>query len=248
MVSIISGSKHMLFNKIEYFFVALLLLAVTGFWNTYFSKLFGGIGNIPRFSEIDSYTHFHAVTMLLWIAMLITQAFLIKFHKHHLHKIIGKLSYLLFSVLVVSLILLSHSKITIYEYGISYSRLYILFLQLSLLSIFMLAYFLAIANRHTPVRHARYMICTALTMIDPAVARLPIDLPSIPFSYQVWTFGITDMILIVLIFMERNQNKGREVFPIMLLIFLFSQGLNLSSTRSLIWDDFSMWFATLPLT
>jgi len=238
----------MIFYKSGYFFVALLFLAVIGFWNTYFSKFFGGIDSISRVSEIDSYTHFHAVTMLLWIAMLITQAFLIRFNKPHIHKIMGKLSYLLFPVLVISLILLSHSKITIHDYGISYSRLYILFLQLSLLSIFIISYWLAIANRHTPARHARYMICTALTMIDPAVARLPIDLPSMPFSYQVWTFGLTDIILIVLIFMERNQNKGREVFPIMLIIFLFFQGLNLSSTRSLIWDNFSMWFARLPLT
>ena len=85
-------------------------------------------------------------------------------------------------------------------------------------------------------------------MIDPAVARIPIDLPSIPFSYQVWTFGLTDLILITLIFMERNQKNGREVFPIMLVIFLLFQALNLTSTRSDIWDNFGLWFAKLPLT
>ena len=238
----------MLLNKSGYFFIALLFMAVIGFWNTYFSKFFGGIDNITHFSEINSYTHFHVATMLLWIGMLIAQAFLIRSNKRHLHKVIGKLSYLLFPILVVSLLLLSHSQITVHEYGISYSRLYILFLQLSLLSIFMIAYGLAIVNRHTPARHARYMISAALTMIDPAVARIPIDLPEIPFSYQVWTFGLTDIILIVLIFMERNQNKGREVFPIMLAIFLLFQTLNLTSTRTFIWENFSMWFANLPLT
>jgi len=238
----------MIFNRSGYYFIGLLLLAVTGFWNSYFSKFFGGIDSIPRFSEIDSYTHFHAVTMLIWIFMLITQAFLIRFNNRSLHKVIGKFSYPLFPVLVVSLILLAHSQITLHEFGITYGRLYILFLQLSLLVIFMISYGLAIINRHTPARHARYMICTALTMIDPAVARIPIDLPSIPFSYQVWTFGLTNLILITLIFMERNQKNGREVFPIMLVVFLLFQALNLTSTRSDIWDNFGLWFAKLPLT
>jgi hypothetical protein len=238
----------MMFYKSAYYFIVLLLLAVIGFWNSYFSKFFGGIENAAKFSEIDGYTHFHAAMMLLWVGMLITQAFLIRFNKRSLHKAIGKFSYILVPALVISLILLSHSKITIHEFGITYSRLYILFLQLSLLAIFIIAYGLAIANRHIPARHARYIICTALTMVDPAIARIPLDLPPLPFSYQVLTFGLTNLILMVLIFIERNQKQGREVFPIMLTVFLFFQVLNLTSTRSQIWDEFSLWFAKLPLT
>jgi len=238
----------MTFHKSAYYFIALLFLAVIGFWNSYFSKLFGGVDGITHFSEMSNYIHFHAVTMLLWIGMLITQALLIRFNKRSLHKFVGKFSYLLVPVLVISLTLLAHSQITIDEYGISYSRLYILFLQISLLVIFVIAYGLAIANRHTPARHARYMIGTALTMVDPVVARIPLDLPPLPFSYQVWTFGLTDLILIVLIILERNQKRGREVFPIMLGVFLFFQGINLTATRSRIWDSFSLWFAKLPLT
>lgn len=238
----------MIFHKSGYYFIVLLFLAVIGFWKSYFSKFFSNIESVHQFSEIDSYTHFHAGTMLLWLGMLISQAFLIRFKKRSLHKFIGKSSYALVPVLVISLILLSHNQITIHEFGITYSRLYVLFLQLSLLVIFLIAYGLAIANRHMPARHARYMICTALTMIDPAVARIPLDLPSLPFSYQVLTFGLTDFILIILIIMERHQNQGREVFPLMLAVFLVFQILNLTSTRSHIWDDFSFWFAKLPLT
>lgn len=115
----------MIFHKSGYYFIALLFLAVIGFWNSYFSKLFSGIDSILHFSEINNYIHFHAVTMLLWIGMLITQSFLIRFNKRSLHKFVGKFSYLLVPVLVISLILLAHSQITIYEYGISYGRQYI---------------------------------------------------------------------------------------------------------------------------
>ena len=229
----------MSFHKSGYYFVVLLLLAVIGFWQSYFSKLFG---------DIDSYVHIHAITMLLWIFMLITQAFLIHYKKRSLHKFIGKLSYGLVPVLVVSLILLAHSQITIHEYGISYTRLYILFLQLSLLAIFIISYSLAIIYRKSPNHHARYMICTALTLIDPAVARIPLHLPPLPFTYQVLTFGLTDLILLMLIFMERKQTMGRNVFPIMLGVFVIFQGLNLTWTDSTTWDNFSLWFAKLPLT
>lgn len=69
----------MTFNKSGYYFIILLVLAVIGFWESYFSKLF---------SDVSSYTHFHAVTMLLWIGMLITQAFLIRYKKRDLHRFI----------------------------------------------------------------------------------------------------------------------------------------------------------------
>lgn len=70
------------FDKAGYYFILLLILAVIGFWESYFSNLLSGI---------DSYIHFHAITMLIWIAMLITQAFLIRYKKRSLHKIIGNI-------------------------------------------------------------------------------------------------------------------------------------------------------------
>ncbi|VAW64914.1 hypothetical protein MNBD_GAMMA10-710 [hydrothermal vent metagenome] len=233
----------MTFKNSGFYFIALLFLAIAGFWPSYFSKL----GD--SFSEpASNYTHLHAITMMLWVAMLISQAFLIRYKKYTLHKTIGKFSYVLVPVLAISLALLAHSQITLHEYGVSYDRMYILFLQLSLLAIFIISYVLAIIYKKSPAHHARFMICTSLTLIDPAVARLPLDLPEIPFSYQVWTFALTDIILLVLIFLERKQQHGREVFPIMLAVFLFFQTLNLNWTRSDTWDNFVLWFATLPLT
>ncbi|VAW67705.1 hypothetical protein MNBD_GAMMA09-3540 [hydrothermal vent metagenome] len=231
----------MTFKNSGFYFIALLLLAITGFWPSYFSKLGG--------AESGSfYTHLHAITMMLWVTMLISQAFLIRYKKFSLHKSIGRFSYLLVPALTVSLVLLAHSQITLHEYGVSYNRMYILFLQLSLLAVFIISYVLAIVYKHSPVHHARFMICTSLTLIDPAVARLPLDLPEIPFSYQLWTFSLTDTILLVLIFLERKQPRGRSVFPVMLGVFLFFQALNLNWTRSDTWDDFALWFAQLPLT
>jgi len=49
------------FHNSGFYFIVLLFLAVIGFWQSYFSKLFG---------DIDSYIHFHAITIMLWVGML----------------------------------------------------------------------------------------------------------------------------------------------------------------------------------
>lgn len=228
-----------MFKNSVFYFLLLLVVIFIAFWETYFSQLF---------LSIDSYIHFHAVTMLLWMVMLISQAYLIRYKRFTLHQALGKLSYVLVPFIVLSLLLLAHNKIDPGSTEISSTRLYILFLQLSLLFVFVLAYSLAIFYRHCPANHARYMICTALTMIDPAVARLPIDLPEIPFNYQIYTFGLVDIILLILIILERNQRSGRVVFPFMLVVFLIVQGLNLTVTNSQAWSAFAVWFASLPMT
>ena len=70
-------------------------------------------------------------------------------------------------LLVVSVVLLAHSRIQ----GISgepYAlQTYILYLQLSLALLFALSYGLAIWNRRSVARHSRFMVCTALTLVDP---------------------------------------------------------------------------------
>jgi len=110
-------THNKLFHNSGFSFIILLFLAIIGFWQSYFSRLF---------SDIDNYTYFHAITMLLWVGMLITQAFLIRFKKRSLHRFIGKFSYGLLPVLIISLILLAHSRIVIGEDGIL-PTLYIVF-------------------------------------------------------------------------------------------------------------------------
>jgi len=58
------------FHNSGFYFIVLLFLAVIGFWQSYFSKLFG---------DINSYIHFHAITMMLWVGMLIMVC-----HEHRL--------------------------------------------------------------------------------------------------------------------------------------------------------------------
>jgi len=129
-------------------------------------------------------------------------------------------------------------------------RTYILYLQVSLVSMFALCYALAIVTRRDMAVHARFMICTGFTLIDPVVIRLMFWIHDNPtWNYQWFTFGLTDGGILALFCFGGDQRRGRWVFPTMLLVFVVSQLPALFHwTAAPQWQAFARWFAALPLT
>ena len=223
------------------FFAGILLLAILTFWPTYVS--------LPP-SANTPYTHFHAGLATLWVLMLIAQPFLIRRRRFDLHRALGRFSLVLVPLFLVAVVLLAHSRIKGLE-GMAYTiQVYILWLQVSLGVLFALSYVLAMVYRKNVALHARFMLCTALTLIDPVVVRLLLWMDPTPgISYQWYTFSLTDLILLTLIYLERNMNTGRGVFPLMLSLFIAAQIPALfGMTNQAWWQSFAAWFAALPLT
>ena len=229
------------FTRSGPYFAALLLLAVIAYWPTYFSRILSA----------DHYTHFHASLAALWILMLAAQPTLIRMKRRALHRLLGAFSYVLAPLIVVSIMLLGHSRIKGLG-GEAYAvQTYILYLQVSLTVLFGLSYALAIYKRRAVALHARFMLCTAFTLIDPVVIRLMFWMGSRTptWNYQWVTFGLTDLVILALIFMERRSRSGRKVFPVMLAVFVLAQIpalFGLTNTEP--WQAFARWFAALPLT
>jgi hypothetical protein len=223
------------------YFAALLLLAVFTFWPSYVS--------LPR-SASSPYTHFHALIATLWMLMLIAQPMLMRAGKMKLHRKLGKASWVLGPLFIVAAFLLAHHRIATAE-GPAYAvQTYILWLQFSIGGLFTLSWVLAMANRHNMPVHARFMICTGLTLIDPVVIRLWNWIGFDPnVNYQWFTFGLTDALFLGLIWMERKAPSGRWVFPVMLGVFFLAQIPALFGlTDQAWWQTFARWFAGLPLT
>jgi hypothetical protein len=218
------------------FFAVLLALVPLAFWPGYLSKLF---------ETSNAYIHMHAVTATLWMLMLIVQPLAIGARRFTLHRIIGTASYVLAPLVVASMVLLAHSRNRSPDVTSSF-----LYLQLSLAVVFGLSYALAILTRRRVALHARFMVCTGLTMIDPVVHRVMIfwwdSTPA--WNYFWFTFGLTDLILLALIWLERRRPTGRVVFPAMLAVFLAVQVPVLLQTQTPAWRAFARWFASLPLT
>jgi hypothetical protein len=219
------------------FFAGFLALALVAFWPTYLSK--------P--TQSSGYTHFHAAAATSWMVLLILQSWAIGSRRVALHRLSGKASYGLAPLLVLSVILLAHDRIkglTGADYAL---QTYILYLQVSLALLFALSYGLAIWNRRSVARHSRFMVCTALTLVDPVLIRILFWIDPTPtWNYQWLTFGATDLVMVILIGLERSNRAGRGVFPAMLALFVAAQlPALLGWTNGPLWLAFARWFASI---
>lgn len=224
------------FEKAGYFFLVLIPLAVLGFWKSYFSKLFASDNNF------GTYFHFHAVLMALWIVFLIVQPALIRAKKYTIHRINGRISFILMPLILVSILLMLHSGGKAdppEQQGFAYFAIpVVLFFIVSGF------YVVALLNRHNVNIHARSMIATGIAFLDPTLMRF-IGPP---------TIGIIFAVVIALIILERKQKSGRWVFPSLLgaLAIMYAPLLIYLAFNKVIaippLDGMMKWFFSLPLT
>jgi hypothetical protein len=176
--------------------------------------------------------------------MLIIQPILIRNKKVALHRLIGKLSYFLFPLIFISVVLLAHNRHSVNEENLDLN----LFVPFKDLLILGTAYFIAIRYRHKIDLHARGMIATGIVFIEPALVRLTYHLSN---NYQfalLCTIFILYSLFIFLIIKERHQKKGRWVFPLILGIYMIVHTIIVFNIHIAQWAAFAKWFAALPLT
>lgn len=230
------------FNASGYYLVGVLLLVFLGFWASYFAKFFDS-------SLIYScYFHFQTVIVLLWMVVLITQPILIRNKKFAIHRVIGKSTYLLFPLIIISVVLLVHSRIPYYKKNIE-MEIFIPFKDLFTLSV---AYGIAIINQRKIEIHARGMIATGIIFIEPALARFNFrtfdGISNYPMFPYVVTVSFMYLILVFLIIAERKQKSGRWVFPLILGLLILVHSIRIFSIKLGFWESFVDWFASLSLT
>ena len=111
-----------------------------------------------------------------------------------------------------------------------------------------MAYAQAIRHRGSAAVHARYMICTALTLVDPIVARLLyIGLGIEPPYMQLITYALVDAILLYLWRRDLRHGNGIQVFPGMLALFVLAEVPTFVLPGTAAWQAFANAYASLPL-
>ena len=230
-----------LFRDSVFFLAAIPLFAVWGFWVTYFARPAGSVVALE---------HVHGIAMFAWCFLLIAQAWLIRSGRRSLHRQTGKLSYLLVPVIVVSTVSLANYQLN--QRALSHEGLYILSLQVFILAQFLFCYVQGIRHRQAPDVHARYMVCTALPLLDPIFARilgihfLSVDLTSGIIQYI--TYGATDLILLTLAIWDWRSHRRLDVFVPVLGVFIATQLPTFLLVGGGAWRAFAAWFASLPLS
>lgn len=148
------------YRNVSYLFVGVLLLVFVGFYKTYFSLF-------PHFIGINPLLHIHATLIIAWFGMLIVQPILIRNKQFALHRRLGKASYWLMGLLVLTIILVVRNM------QLREKNLAVFGFAFSDVSFLLLVYGLAIYYRHKSAFHARYMVMTVLPFLNPALGRLP---------------------------------------------------------------------------
>lgn len=172
--------RRVLFPHFEKWLLLLIPLVIVGFYPSYWSKILT--------DKSTTIQHVHAFFISLWVIMSIVQPYLIMKKKTHLHKVVGKVSYVLIPLIVISCYILiqaryerillrvqdkvARGELTLTADEVlgrvaSSQTMGILFLLM--LIIF---YALAIVNRKKFLHHATYMIGAIFTSIDPALDRM----------------------------------------------------------------------------
>lgn len=226
------------FDKSGYYFIGLMALAFLGFWRSYFSRFFAGN------NDYNFYFHFHAVMMVLWVLLLIIQPLLIRKKLLPIHRIIGKISYVIMPLMLLSVLLVLNSGLkTVPANEITFRR--VLFPVRDFL--FLLTFFsIAVIYRRKVQIHARAMVLTGIVFIEPAL-----------FRFLGGLFGqigaITGMLLILaipitLIIRERKQKTARWLFPVFLIVDVIIYLVVIIPVPLSFLDPVARWFAALPLT
>jgi|KBSMisStaDraftv2_1062788.scaffolds.fasta_scaffold398560_1 hypothetical protein len=153
------------YRGISLFFIFILALITWGFYKTY-------IIFFPSFTGFNNVQHFHGAMMMTWMIFLIVQPLLIRSDKVTIHRAIGKLSYVIAPLLIVSIFLASRMVYQRTEPVLPHEeKIAGIALSIPFLVGFAILYSLAIINRKNTYMHMRYMIGTSFLMIAPGFGR-----------------------------------------------------------------------------
>jgi hypothetical protein len=147
------------YKYLGYFFLLLFPLTIVGSYKTY-------IVQFPNFKEnITPFIHIHAFIASIWIGILIVQPFLIINKKFALHRKVGKLSYIVFPLLMLSFV----PQIIRTANSDNPKNLFFSLADSFLLILF---YSLAVYYKKISSIHMRYMIALTLVFLGPTVGRI----------------------------------------------------------------------------
>ena len=216
--------------------LAMLAAVVVGFSRSFFLRpLFP---DWPSPSETVFYVH--GALFTAWIALLVAQASLVASGRTGLHRRIGPFG----AVLAVAMVVLGTlGALIAARRATGFVQVPVPPLQFLAIPLFDMILFgafvwLAIARRHHPQTHKRWMLLATVNLVTAAIARWP-GLPALgPLAF----FGLTDLFVIALAIWDFRA-LGR-MHPVTLwggLLVIVSQPLRLVVSGTQEWLAFARW-------
>ncbi len=205
--------RSVLYPHAYLYFLLAVGITVVAFFPSYFQRL----------RHTDASHHFHGIIATLWLFMLVIQPFLYKNGLLKWHRQLGRFSFLLAPLLVVSSFIMIRSMLLNkdnYPPIIPYQLAFIDFF-----SVFLFIYFYswAIINRRRVQLHARYMVCTVLGPLIPALTRFFfIFIPFIDsFNKSLnLSYVVVEVILLLLIWDDKKKGTIQRPYIVAMTLFM----------------------------
>jgi hypothetical protein len=229
------------YDRVSLLSIAILLVLTWGFYKTY-------IILFPSFEGFQFVHHFHGAIMLLWIGALIIQPWLISRKKYRIHKAIGKISFVLAPILMISIFLVSRNTfhLTLNAPSPLTEAIAIVSLSIPAVFIFGILYGLAIANKARTFYHMRYMIGTGLLMIGPGLGRGLIVYfgmqPPFAISITLLAVALISALFLVADIAKKRDYKPNLIVVTMMFLYLACWELRYTTIWQAFGEAFTKWF------
>ena len=216
--------------------LAILATVIVGFSRSFFLRpLFP---DWPSPSETIFYVH--GVAFSAWIVLLITQTSLVASNRIGLHRKIGPVGAVLAAAMLVlgTLGALIAARRATGFVQVPVPPLQFLAIPLFDMILFAAFVWLAIAERHNPQAHKRWMLLATVNLVTAAIARWPGVAGLGPVAF----FGLTDLFVIALAIWD-FRTRGR-LHPVTLwggLLIIVSQPVRLVVSSTQEWLAFARW-------
>lgn len=230
-----------LYRNAFYWMLALLAILLIGFWPSYFSRL-----TEPMHVTL----HLHSIAMLAWVLLLIAQSWLIRNRKLSRHRALGKASFVIAPLVVITGIWVNLHFQGRIEDPLATGAQAIFWFGFFLPLLFAVLYVLAIRYRRNMNLHARYMVLTALVFLIPGLGRA---LNHVLEPFGLWTpsflqlMGFTLMIALWLMFQDWRRQKPWTPQLVFSVLWAINMALYVLLPKWSTWNHFAAWAGTLTV-
>ena len=227
------------FDRRLFLIAALLFPAIVlvGFAPTYYAKAWFGSPPLP-----SSLVAVHGLLMTTWVALFITQVFLVSSKRIRLHQLLGYAGIGLVAGIVVTALPVA---LRAGKYGSASTPpgippLQFLVVPLFDLLVFALLFAAAVYYRKRPAAHKSLMLLLVISLLPPAVGR--IQIAALQALGPLWFFGLPTLLaLSCLVLDARRRGRVNRVFLAGTVLLIGSYVIRLAVMATPAWAAFAIW-------
>lgn len=243
-----SRPRSIPYRNVYIYFALLIPATLLGFATSYFAGVtFSGL-------SVTFFIHMHAALMVLWLLMLIAQAWFIRTGRFRPHRWVGRSSYVIAPAIIVMGLVATHETLNRKPAGISLVDARLEAYTWGQLVAFGLVWGLAILYRKRTPMHMRFMISTTFAIGSAIVFRIILNwfgwVPGLDLldNIAATNWAVLTLPLLLLIALDWRAGLRRSPFWVVTIAIGIMHVGYFTFAKSEGWFDFVQGFANLPLT